>query len=408
MIKPNTLKSPAVTSKSIRHIGLDVHKDTIAVAVAEESGEPFFYKTISHDLHAVEKLVKELREDGRCELRMCYEAGPTGYVLARRLKAWGIECLVLSPTHIPKASGDKIKTDRRDAVKLARFLRSGDVRGIHIPDEADEAVRDLCRARTDAVEDLRRLRQQLKGFLLRNGYRYSGKSSWTQAHLRYLRELVMCHPAQKFVLEETIESLDRAVHRLGQLEARLETVVETWRMKPAVEALQCLRGIAFIAATVLVSELGDLTRFQHPKQLMAYLGLVTNERTTGTSRRQGSITKCGNGHARLFLIEAAHHYRLPPKISKELSRRQEGQPKRVRQIAWIAQNRLHRRTWKLMNRRVITPKVVVAVARELSGFIWAIFCETQSPGTVNIRSPKTTAAPTERARKVQYTLRQTD
>ena len=408
MIKPNTLKSPAVTSKSIRHIGLDVHKDTIAVAVAEESGEPFFYKTISHDLHAVEKLVKELREDGRYELRMCYEAGPTGYVLARRLKAWGIECLVLSPTHIPKASGDKIKTDRRDAVKLARFLRSGDVRGIHIPDEADEAVRDLCRARTDAVEDLRRLRQQLKGFLLRNGYRYSGKSSWTQAHLRYLRELVMCHPAQKFVLEETIESLDRAVHRLGQLEARLETVVETWRMKPAVEALQCLRGIAFIAATVLVSELGDLTRFQHPKQLMAYLGLVTNERTTGTSRRQGSITKCGNGHARLFLIEAAHHYRLPPKISKELSRRQEGQPKRVRQIAWIAQNRLHRRTWKLMNRRVITPKVVVAVARELSGFIWAIFCETQSPGTVNIRSPKTTAAPTERARKVQYTLRQTD
>ena len=408
MIKPNTLKSPAVTSKSIRHIGLDVHKDTIAVAVAEESGEPFFYKTISHDLHAVEKLVKELREDGRYELRMCYEAGPTGYVLARRLKAWGIECLVLSPTHIPKASGDKIKTDRRDAVKLARFLRSGDVRGIHIPDEADEAVRDLCRARTDAVEDLRRLRQQLKGLLLRNGYRYSGKSSWTQAHLRYLRELVMCHPAQKFVLEETIESLDRAVHRLGQLEARLETVVETWRMKPAVEALQCLRGIAFIAATVLVSELGDLTRFQHPKQLMAYLGLVTNERTTGTSRRQGSITKCGNGHARLFLIEAAHHYRLPPKISKELSRRQEGQPKRVRQIAWIAQNRLHRRTWKLMNRRVITPKVVVAVARELSGFIWAIFCETQSPGTVNIRSPKTTAAPTERARKVQYTLRQTD
>lgn len=408
MIKPNTLKSPAVTSKSIRHIGLDVHKDTIAVAVAEESGEPFFCKTISHDLHAVEKLVKELREDGRYELRMCYEAGPTGYVLARRLKAWGIECLVLSPTHIPKASGDKIKTDRRDAVKLARFLRSGDVRGIHIPDEADEAVRDLCRARTDAVEDLRRLRQQLKGFLLRNGYRYSGKSSWTQAHLRYLRELVMCHPAQKFVLEETIESLDRAVHRLGQLEARLETVVETWRMKPAVEALQCLRGIAFIAATVLVSELGDLSRFQHPKQLMAYLGLVTNERTTGTSRRQGSITKCGNGHARLFLIEAAHHYRLPPKISKELSRRQEGQPKRVRQIAWIAQNRLHRRTWKLMNRRVITPKVVVAVARELSGFIWAIFCETQSPGTVNIRSPKTTAAPTERARKVQYTLRQTD
>jgi transposase len=407
-MKNTTLKSPAVTQSIIRHIGLDVHKDTIAVAVAEEGGEPYFLKTISHDLHAVEKLVRELREGGRYALRMCYEAGPTGYVLARRLKAWDIECLVLSPTHIPKASGDKIKTDRRDAVKLARFLRSGDARGIHIPDEADEAVRDLCRARTDAVEDLRRLRQQLKGFLLRNGYRYAGKSSWTQAHLRYLRELVLCHPAQKFVLEETIESLDRAVQRLGQLEARLETVVATWRMKPAVEALQCLRGVAFIAATVLVSELGDLSRFEHPKQLMAYLGLVTNERTTGTTRRQGSITKCGNGHARLFLIEAAHHYRLPPKISKELSRRQEGQPKRIRQIAWIAQNRLHRRTWMLMNRRVITPKVVVAIARELSGFIWAIFCETQSPGSVDIRSPKTTALPTDRARKVQYILQHAD
>ena len=196
---------------------------------------------------------------------------------------------MISPTHIPKASGDKIKTDRRDALKLAKLLRSGDVKGIHIPDERDEAVRDLCRARTDAVEDLRRLRQQLKGFLLRNGYRYAGKSSWTQAHMRYLRELVMCHSAQKFVLEETIQSIDRAVHRLAQLEAHLEIVVAEWRMKPIVEALQCLRGIAFISATTLVSELGDLSRFQHPKQLMAYLGLVTNERTTGTSRRQGAI-----------------------------------------------------------------------------------------------------------------------
>lgn len=407
MTKSNTLKSPAATKQTIRHIGLDVHKDTIAVAVAEESGEPCFLKTISHDLHAVEKLVKELRDGGRYALRFCYEAGPTGFVLARRLKAWGIECLVISPTHIPKASGDKVKTDRRDAIKLAKHLRSGDLKGIHIPDESDEAVRDLCRARTDAVEDLRRLRQQLKGFLLRNGYRYSGKSSWTQAHMRYLRELVMCHPAQKFVLEETLQSIDRAVLRLGQLEAHLETVVADWRMKPAVQALQCLRGIAFIAASVLISELGDLSRFAHPKQLMAYLGLVTNERSTGTTRRQGSITKCGNGHARLFLIEAAHHYRQPPKISKELSRRQEGQSARVRQIAWIAQNRLHRRTWKLMNRRVITPKVVVAVARELSGFIWAIFCETQSPGSVDIRSPKTTNTPNEAARRVQYRLKST-
>ena len=326
-MKTNTLKAPAATQKNLRDIGLDVHNDTIAVAVAEEGGEPAFLKTISHDLHGVEKLVKELREGGRYTLRICYEAGPTGFVLARRLKAWRIECRVISPTHIPKASGDKIKTDRRDAVKLARLLRSGDVKGIHIPDERDEAVRDLCRARTDAVEDLRRLRQQRKGFLLRNGYRYSGKSSWTQAHLRYLRELVMCHPAQKFVLEETLESIDRAVHRQAQLEAHLETVVAEWRVKPVVEALQCLRGVAFIAATVVVSD-GRPLALRPPRQLMAYLGLVTNERSTGTSSRQGSITKCGNGHARLFLIEAAHHYRLPPKISKELSRRQEGKSPR--------------------------------------------------------------------------------
>ena len=398
-MKNNTLNSPAVTPPIIRHIGLDVHKDTIAVAVAEEGADPSFLKSISHDLHAVEKLVRELREGGRYALRMCYEAGPTGYVLARRLKAWGIECLVLSPTHIPKASGDKVKTDRRDAVKLARLLRAGDVRGINIPDDRDEAVRDLCRARTDAVEDLRRLRQQLKGFLLRNGYRYSGKSSWTAAHMRYLRELVVNHPAQKFVLEETIESIERAVHRLAQLEAHMKTVVAEWRMKPIVEALQCLRGIAFIAATTLVSELGDLRRFDHPAQLMSYLGLVTNERSSGTSRRQGSITKCGNSHARLFLIEAAHHYRLPPKISKELTIRQEGQSARVRQIAWIAQNRLHRRYWQLTNRRVITPKVIIALARELSGFIWAVFREAQNPGSVNIRIPKTVNTPKTSARR---------
>lgn len=224
--------------------------------------------------------------------------------------------------------------------------------------------------------------------------------------MRYLRELLVSHPAQKFVLEETIQSIDRAAHRLAQLEAHMESVVAEWRMRPAVEALQCLRGIAFIGATTLVSELGDLSRFEHPAQLMSYLGLVTNEHSTGNKRRQGGITKCGNAHARLFLIEAAHHYRLPPKISKELSRRQEGQSARVRQIAWIAQNRLHRRTWKLMARRVITPKIVVAVARELSGFIWAVFQETKTPGSVNIRSPKTTTSPKESTRK--YVLHTND
>jgi transposase len=406
MIKTNTLNVPTTTLKrKIIYIGLDVHKETIAVALAMEGQEPKFLKTISHDLHAVEKLVHELREKNKYHLKVCYEAGPTGFVLARRLLAWGVECIVVSPSKIPKGSGDQVKTDKRDAIKLARCLRAGDVKGIHLPDERDEAIRDLCRARTDAVEDLRRLKQQLKAFLLRNGYRYKGNDNWSQAHMRYLRELVMVHPAQKLILEETLQAIDLGHRRIAQLEAHMEQVVEGWRMKPLVKALQCLRGVAFIGATVYVSELGDLSRFENPRQLMAYLGLVTRENSTGQRRIQGSITKCGNGHVRMFLIEAAHHYRLPPKISKELSKRQEGQSHRVRQIAWEAQNRLHRRTWKLTHRGLITPKIVVAVARELSGFIWAICRETQQPSSVEIRAPRINKSPNEEARKFDYVLR---
>jgi transposase len=391
----------------MRHVGFDVHKDTIAVALAEEGRQPCYYKTISHDLHAVEKLVAELREKGRYRLKVCYEAGPTGFVLARRLLAWGIDCQVVAPSLIPKGSGEKIKTDKRDAVRLARLLRAGELTAVRIPDERDEAIRDLCRARTDAVEDLRRLRQQLKAFLLRNGFRYTGKSSWTQGHMRYLRELAVNHPAQKAILEESILGIEAAVARVARLEAHLEQVVEGWHLRPVVEALQCLRGVAFLAAVVLTSELGDLTRFAHPRQLMAYLGLVPGEHSTGSNRRQGSITKCGNRHARLFLIEAAHHYRQPPKVSKELSRRQEGQSRRVRQMAWEAQNRLHRRTWKLMARGVIVPKVVVAVARELLGFIWAIHRETLHPGSVEPRLPRMGKSPTGAARQTVYVLQQT-
>jgi transposase len=402
----HTLKGPATSLEpTMLAVGLDVHKDTIAVAVAEPGGEARYLKTISHDLHAVEKLVAELRQRGRHQLKVCYEAGPTGFVLARRLLAWGIECEVVAPSLIPKGSGEKVKTDKRDAVRLARLLRAGELTAVKIPDERDEAIRDLCRARTDAVEDLRRQRQQLKAFLLRNGYRYTGKSSWTQGHMRYLRELVMNHPAQKAILEESIQSIEAAVARVARLEAHLEAVVEQWERKPVVEALQCLRGVGFLAAVVLTSELGDLTRFAHPRQLMAYLGLVPGERSTGGSRRQGSITKCGNRHARLFLIEAAHHYRLPPKVSKELSKRQQGQSRRVCALAWEAQNRLHRRTWKLMARGVIVPKVVVAVARELLGFLWAIHQETLHPGSMLPRLPRTDPSPRATARHIDYVLK---
>ena len=406
MTKPNDTTICATTLKTIiQYVGFDVHKDTIAVGVADEGQQPRYLKTISHDLHAVEKLIHELRQKGKVQLKVCYEAGPTGFVLARRLLAWGIECQVVAPSLIPKGSGDKIKTDKRDAVRLARLLRAGELTAVKIPDERDEAIRDLCRARTDAVEDLRRLRQQLKAFLLRNGYRYMGKSSWTQGHMRYLRELAVNHPAQKAILEESIQSIEAAVARVARLEGHLEEVVAQWDKRPVVEALQCLRGVAFLAATVMVSELGELGRFEHPRQLMAFLGLVSSEHSSGNKVRQGSITKCGNRHARLFLIEAAHHYRQPPKVSKELSRRQEGQSRRVREMAWEAQNRLHRRTWKLMARGVMVPKVVVAVARELVGFIWAISRETAKPGSVPKRLPRVEKSPTGAARQIDYVLK---
>ncbi|HZD93154.1 MAG TPA: transposase, partial [Candidatus Sulfotelmatobacter sp.] len=222
-------------------------------------------------------------------------------------------------------------------------------------------------------------RQQLKALLLRLGYHYTGKSSWTEAHLRYLRELKMTHPAQKVVLEEYLLAVTQAGERMARLSGQIELHVATWRLKPAVEALMALRGIQLIAASVLLSELGDLRRFEHPRQLMAYLGLVSSEHSTGTRRRQGAITKCGNTHARWFLIECAQHYALPPKVSKELSKRQEHQPPRIKELSWKAQTRLHRRFWLLLQRGICRQKAVVAVARELSGFIWAIMREVPLP-----------------------------
>lgn len=406
MNKSNILRVPAPTLEGrVIYVGLDVHKETIAIGMAKEGLEAEYYKTISHDLHAVEKLIQDLREGGRCVLKVCYEAGPTGFVLARRLAAWGIECVVVSPSRISKEGDGKVKTDRRDAVKLARLLRAGELQGIHVPEAGDEAVRDLCRARTDAVEDLRRLRQQLKGFLLRQGYRYKGKSSWTPAHERYLRELVMDHAAHKVILEDTLQAIGMAQGRIGHLEEQMEALLSTWRLRPVVEALMCMKGFKLVGAMVLASELGDLRRFEQPRQLMAYLGLVSSEHSSGNKRRQGGITKCGNGHARLFLVEAAHHYRTPPKVSKELSRRQEGQSRRICRMSWEAQNRLHKKMWRLLQRGLPAPKAVVACARELSGFIWAVSREALEPGSVEIRSPRVVNTPNGAARQVEYVLK---
>jgi transposase len=354
-----------------KYVGLDVHKERNEVAIAESSGEVRLYGSISNDLHALEKLVYKLRGE-HVVLHFVYEAGPCGFVIYRRLQQLGEDCVVVAPSLIPRKAGNHVKTDRRDAVMLARLHRAGELSAIHVPDPRDEAIRDLVRARTDAVSDRRDNRHRLKAFLLRHGYRYSGTSSWTEAHLRYLRELVLSHAAHKLVLEEYLLAITQATERIARLETHLATLAADWRMKPVVDALQGLRGVQLLTAVALVAELGDLSRFAHPRQLMAYLGLVPSESSSGGTRRQGSITKAGNSHARWFVVEAAQHYRLAPKVSKELAPRQEKLPARLREISWKAQVRLHKKYWSLVMRGKRVQTVQVAVARELVGFIWAV------------------------------------
>jgi len=361
--------------KELLFVGLDVHAQNIAIALAEGGGgEARTYGTIPNDLHALEKVFARLRKaHPGAELRVCYEAGPTGFVLARRLAQLKVHCTVVAPSLIPSRSGDRVKTDRRDALKLARLHRAGELTAVHVPDASDEAMRDLCRARTDAVQDLRRGRAQLKAFLLRHGYRYTGKSAWTEAHRRYLRELVLPHAAQRVVLEDAIAAIAAAGERIARLEDQMHALLESWPKKPVVEAVMGMRGFALVGAMVLVSELGGAWRFGHPRQLMAYLGLVPTENTSDERRRQGGITKTGNSHARWLLIEAAQHYRLVPKVSKELSVRQQGLSPEIKACSWKAQTRLHKRMMQLLARGKQRNKVTVAVARELTGFVWQIF-----------------------------------
>lgn len=358
------------------YIGMDVHKEWNVIALAEggRKGEVREYGRISNDLNRLEQFVCKLRKaHPGAKLHFVYEAGPCGFVIYRRLKQLKEDCVVVSPSGIPKRSGERVKTDRRDAIKLARLHRAGELDEITVPDSGDEAIRDLCRARTDARKNVNAWKQRLKGFLLRNGYRYKGTANWGAKHMSYLRELVMGHPAQKIVLEEHLMAIDEGLERLHRITLQIQGQLADWRWLPVVKALMCMRGIDWLTAAVIVSELGELSRFKHPRQLMAYLGLVSSEHTSAERRRQGAITKAGNTHARFFLVESAQHYGKPPKVSRILTKRQQGQPLEIRKVAWKAQVRLHKRYWTLINRGVKRNIALVAIARELVGFIWEIY-----------------------------------
>jgi transposase len=352
-------------------VGLDVHKDTTAIGVAEAGrDEPRFLGTVGPQLGELLKAMKNL---GKPEtVHVVYEAGPCGYVLVRQLRERGYVCEVIAPNKMPRSKGDRIKTDRRDALTLARLSRSGDLVPVHVPDERDEAMRDLSRTREDAVRARLKARQQLKALLLRHGHRYTGRTAWNAAHERYLAEFKFPDPAQHIAFTEYRQAVHDCDERVKRLTEALRAQVENWRLTPLVCALMCLRGIDFVAAVTLVAEIGDFARFARATEVMGFLGLVPSEFTSGERRSQGEITKCGNSHARRVLVEAAWNYRFPARIGGDLQKRQEGQPKAACDIAWKAQMRLTKRFRRLKSRQLQANKICIAIARELAGFVWDI------------------------------------
>ncbi len=354
-------------------VGLDVHTASISVAYAEGHcpDAPHFVGPIGTRQCDIDKLIRRLHGKA-AHLVFAYEAGPCGYMLYRYLTGKGLACRVVAPSLIPKRPGDRVKNDRRDAIEITRLLRSGDLTSVYVPSVEDEAIRDLCRARDAARGTRKAAKLRLRSFLLRLGLNYTGRADWNDAHRRYLSKVVCPTPTQQIVFQESIRAVDEQVERLARIEQELREVAPKWRLFPVVESLQALRGVQWIVALTVVAELGDLTRFDNPRQLAAFVGLTPSEYSTGERRRQGGITKAGNSRARRVLVEGAWAYRYPAKISPHIQKRIEGLPKPIRDIGWKAQVRLCKRFRRLTSKGKHANVIVTAIAREMLAFMWAI------------------------------------
>lgn len=366
--------------EKLRFLGMDVHAETIAVAIAEPDGEVRSLGTIANREDSIRKFIKKLGSPE--QLRACYEAGPTGFVLYWQLAQLGVECAVIAPTLVPKKPGDRVKTDRRDALKLARSHRSGDLTAVWVPDGASEALRDLVRQREAAKQDQLRARHRLTKFLLRTGQRPPlGLKAWTERYMRWLAQVRYTQPAQEVTRLDCMNEVEHMSLRVKRLEEAILEVVKQapQAMQELIRGLQALRGVAHISAVTIASELGNIsTRFESARKLMGYCGVFPSEDSSGKRKRQGDITKCGNAHLRRIVVESAWCYRHLPRVGEKLRKRHEGVPPAITEIAWKAQNRLHKRYRKLSMAGKDQRKVMTAVARELLGFIWAIAIKAEA------------------------------
>jgi len=366
-----------------KYVGMDVHKETIAIAIAKEGrGDPAYYGEIANNVEAIRKLVKKVTSNGE-SVSFCYEAGPCGYDVYRQLIDLGQRCEVVAPSLIPKKSGDRVKTDRRDATTLTRLYRAGELTPVWVPDKEQEAIRDLTRAREDMKAMEGHAKQRLGAFLLRHGKRFPGRSKWTQAYFRWVEGITFEMAAQQIVLQEYVDTVKAMTGRVEALEEEMRQAMQGWSLASVVTGLMALRGVDMITAMTVVAELGDISRFDSPRQVMAHLGLVPSEHSSGDRCQRGGITKTGNGHARRVLIEASWCYRLPARKTAHLQRRAEKTSEAVQAIAWKAQKRLCRRFWYLINKGKLPVEACTAVARELSGFVWAIACEAMRENTAH-------------------------